>query len=254
MVSFFTSLFNQKTPKNLSLLQIDMHSHLIPGIDDGAKTLEDSLALIRGLQQLGYKHLITTPHVYQELYPNTRETILNGLAEVQTAIEEEGLEITIEAAAEYFLDDHLEELLDQEELLTIGDHYVLVEMSFFAETPGLEDIFFKMHTKGYQPILAHPERYLYLGNDPSRCTRFREMGVLLQLNILSLTGHYGSQVKKLAKQLLRKQQIDLLGTDLHHSQHIAKLKKALQQREIQQVLQQHTFLNDTILHPISPEA
>lgn len=254
MVSFFSNLFSQQKTQNLSSLRIDMHSHLIPGIDDGAKNIKDSLELIRGLQQLGYQHLITTPHVYQEFYPNTNERILSGLEEVREAIDQEGIDISIDAAAEYFLDDHFDSLLDQEDLLTIGDRYVLVEMSFFAEPPGLENIFFKMRTKGYRPILAHPERYLYLGNEPDRFDRFREMGVLLQLNLLSLTGHYGPQVKKLARQLLRKQQIDLIGTDLHHQQHADKIKKGLQQKDLQVLLQNHTFLNTKILHPITTEA
>jgi protein-tyrosine phosphatase len=106
------SFFRKKTPiLNFSGIGVDMHSHLIPGIDDGAKTVADSLALIQGLQALGFKKIITTPHIYNEHYPNTKDGILRGLAELKTALQEAQIDMTIEASAEYFMDSHFENLI-----------------------------------------------------------------------------------------------------------------------------------------------
>ena len=232
MQNLFSKIFQTTVPFDFSTVKVDLHSHLLPGIDDGAKDIADSLQLIRGVQALGYQKLITTPHVYQEFYSNTHADIRNGLSKVRVALAEAGLDIEIEAAAEYFIDEHFEALLEVDELLTFGDNHVLVETSFFAEPPGLEDIFFRLRTKGYRPILAHPERYGYLARDPERCQRFREMGVQLQLNALSLIGHYGPDVKKLARQLLHNRQYDFLGTDLHHRAHLEKLQKASWPKEL----------------------
>ena len=250
MRNLLSKLFTSSTAKEAPDLRVDMHSHLLPGIDDGAKNMADSLRLIRGMQQLGYQKLITTPHVYQEFYPNTRQTILDALAEVQTVVEQAELDIEIEAAAEYFMDEHFAELLEADELLTFGDQRVLVETSFFAEPPGLEEHFFQMRTKGYRPVLAHPERYAYLAREPERFQRFREMGVELQLNTLSLSGHYGPQVRKLARLLLQQQQYSFLGSYLHHQAHLEKLRKALQQKE----LVGYRFENNTLLDTVKEES
>lgn len=246
MRNLLSKLFKPSMAPEAPSLRVDMHAHLIPGIDDGAKSLADSLTLIRGMQELGYEKLIATPHVYQDFYPNTREDILSGLAEVQQAVAAAGLDIRVEAAAEYFMDEHFDALLAREELLGLDEQHVLVEMSFFAEPPGLEERFFQMGAKGYRPVLAHPERYLYLAREPERFQRFREMGVRLQLNALSLSGHYGPEVKKLARLLLRQGQYDFLGSDLHHKAHLEKLPKALKQKEVLG----YTFMNNSFLDTV----
>ena len=215
-----------------------MHSHLLPGIDDGVEDLDESLDVIAALRGLGYRHLITTPHVYQEFYPNTTATIREKEAEVKTAIARAGIDVTLQAAAEYMLDEGFAERLKNDDLLTFGDRHVLVELGFLAEPPGMEETFFELRTRGYRPVLAHAERYLFLADDLDRFVRLREMGVWLQLNLLSYTGHYGAAVQKLARRLLKHDLIDLLGTDCHHSAHTMLLKKALQEKGMQKLLKQ----------------
>ena len=243
MFSFF-----KKRPHlhSYALLGVDIHSHLLPGIDDGAPTLEDSLRLIRGMVELGYSRLITTPHVNWEYYPNTSAVILDKLAEVRAAIAQENIPVTLEAAAEYYLDDHFERLLEADDLLPLPGNHVLVEMSFFGPPPKLEQYLFRLRTKGYQPILAHPERYLFMQGDMRPFQRLKELGCLFQLNIPSLVGYYDQHVQRQAELLLRKGFIDLLGADLHHERHLLALQDALEHKLLREALEVRKIGNGRI--------
>lgn len=211
---------------DLSWLGADMHAHLLPGIDDGAPDIETSIEMIRGLAQLGYQKLIATPHILGDIYPNTPEIIRGRLSEVQTALQEQGIAVELDAAAEYFIDDHFEELLRQKApLLTLKDKYVLVEFSMVTAPYELQQVFFEMQIQEYQPVLAHPERYIYLDRRRELFDTLKDSGCLFQLNMLSLTGHYGRSVKELAEYLLEKGYYNFLGTDLHHPRHLALLQK-----------------------------
>lgn len=222
-----------------------MHSHILPGIDDGAPDIETSLQLIRGLQAMGYEKLIATPHIYKELYPNTIQTIQNALSLVHTAVQKAGINIEVSAAAEYFLDEHFEDLLARDELLTLPGRHILIEMSFLAPYPKLNQIVFELCTKGYKPILAHPERYLYYSNDLEQFERIRNYGCKLQVNILSLCGYYGKVSKRLAHQLIEKDLITFLGTDLHHQRHEEQLKQCLGDKHIMREMEQIALQNKT---------
>lgn len=219
-----------------SQLGTDIHSHLIPGIDDGAKTMEDSIQLIKGLMELGYDEIITTPHIHREYYPNDKNIILSGLEDVKQALHDHEIQIEIHASAEYFMDEFFEELIDSDELIPIHGKYILVEQSFFAETPNVDEILFRLQAKGYQPILAHPERYTFWADNFERYQRLSEQGILLQVNILSLTGQYGKIVQQTGKKLIDAGLADLLGTDLHHEGHIEKLKKVFEDRKMRNLM------------------
>ncbi len=222
-----------------------MHAHFLPGIDDGAPDLETSLRLIRSMQEMGYRKLIATPHIYKELYPNTIETIHQALSRVHIAANEANMDIPIEAAAEYFLDEHFEQLLAADQLLTLPDRHVLIEMSFMAPYPKLHEIVFQLCTKGYQPILAHPERYMYYADDMEQFEQIRHYGCKLQLNLLSLSGYYGKPVQKLGQQLLQQGWVSFLGTDLHHDRHEMNLKNSLKDSRLMRQLEQTEFENKT---------
>lgn len=225
------NLFSKKRSKgekiDFSALKTDMHSHLLPGIDDGARDLETSLELIRGMQALGYQKLITTPHIIWDMYKNTPWIINEKLDEVKKAVQQEGIEVELHAAAEYFLDEHVEELLRKKEpLLTISGNKVLTEFSMAFPSLNTRDILFEMQMQGYQPIIAHPERYIYLQQNKEFYQELKDIGCLFQLNILALGGHYGRSVKYLAEYLLENGFYDLLGTDLHNSGHLEELQHA----------------------------
>ena len=227
MFKFFSRLKATKDSDKevISLLKTDMHSHLIPGIDDGAPDIETSLQLIGGLHALGYRKIITTPHIMWDMYKNTRETILERLEWVRTTVKEAGLDVEIHAAAEYFLDDYVAGLVaNNEPLLTVKDKMVLVEFSMAYPSHSLKDILFDMQMQGYQPIIAHPERYIYLEQNKAFYGELKDIGCLFQLNLLSLGGHYGKSTQVLAEYLLKKGYYDLVGTDLHGFRHLEGLK------------------------------
>ena len=232
----FSKLFNWKkqgkeindlpVPENAnwSFLGADMHSHFIPGIDDGAKTLEDSLTLIRAMKDMGYNTIITTPHVMIDYYPNTTQTIQSGLLTVQKALKENNIDISLRAAAEYYIDESFIRLLETEPLLTIFEKEVLVEFSMLYEPPMLLEVIFNMVSAGYRPVIAHPERYLFFHKDASRYRLLKDRGCLFQMNMLSVSGYYGRNVKMIADELLRKGMYDYCGSDMHHEKHAAALK------------------------------
>lgn len=210
---------------DLSILNCDMHSHLIPGIDDGSPDVETSIQLIEGLQEAGYKKLITTPHLMADLYPNTRQTIERGFDKLKSALLKKNNNIEIRAAAEYFLDDHFDSLLQSKEpLLTIKDNLVLVEFSFASAPFDYKEKLFNLQMKGYRPILAHPERYAYFHKKPEIYEELRNAGCLFQVNILSLDGYYGRSVAQMAERLFKSGFIEFLGTDLHHQKHLDHLR------------------------------
>jgi tyrosine-protein phosphatase YwqE len=224
------SIFKKKKaagPNDLSGLTCDMHSHLIPGIDDGARDMKDSIMLIKGLVELGYKKLITTPHILGDYYPNTPENIGAGRQSVLTEIRNQGLQVELNAAAEYLMDDHFLNLLESgAPLLTLKDKMILVELSFIVPAINVKEILFQIQLNGYQPILAHPERYLYFGADKTWYDRLKDAGCLFQLNLLSIAGYYGKGSTELAQYLIKKNYVDLLGTDLHHQKHLDTIRNS----------------------------
>ena len=222
-------MFNlfKKSSAPTPLLTTDIHSHLLPGIDDGAADIKQSIKLIKGLMRLGYTKLITTPHVMQDYYPNTTEIISEKLAYLQQVLKEQQINLTIEAAAEYFLDEFLLEKIDKKEkLLTFGNNYLLFETGFINESPYIKEFIFKLKSSGITPVMAHVERYSYLLNDFEYVEDLVERGALIQLNINSLTGFYSKPVRDFAKKLIDKSLIHFLGTDCHHENHLQLLAQA----------------------------
>lgn len=232
---------------DLSILGADMHSHLIPGIDDGAPDIVASLELIKGMTELGYKKLITTPHIMWDMYQNTRETIFSGLDRLRKAVLAEGLQVEINAAAEYFIDDHLGELLSKKEpLLTVSGKMVLVEFSMAFPSLSIKNTLFEMQMQGYQPILAHPERYIYLENNKIFYEELKGIGCLFQINLLSLTGYYGRTVNELAHYLIKKGYYNLAGTDLHNAQQLLRLHDSSLANGLKKLSESCQLINDQL--------
>ncbi|MEM6631025.1 MAG: CpsB/CapC family capsule biosynthesis tyrosine phosphatase [Bacteroidota bacterium] len=228
---------------DFSSLHTDFHAHLLPGIDDGPDNPEDAIQLLSSLENLGYKTLVATPHVYSEIYPNTSQTIKEAYDILINHPKFSELSIELYYSAEYFLDDYFCQLLEDNDILPIGKNYVLVEMSAFSPYPGLKQVLFQLQTQGYQPILAHPERYLYFAEQWDMYEELKERGCLFQANLLSFSGYYGRKVRKTAWKLLRNEMVDFVGTDAHHLNHIKQLKKFSLSRKGQEMLQTYTFQN-----------
>lgn len=220
------NLFKKNTDVSamLSLLKTDMHSHLIPGVDDGSPDMDSTIALIKGLQQLGYKKFFTSPHIMWDMYKNERSTILQKAEEVRKELSRQNIDVEFEAAAEYFMDDYFNKLLKSNApLLTINNDWVLVEFSFVSEPFDLKQNLFDLQIKGYKPVIAHPERYSYFHSKKERVHDLYDQGCLLQVNLLSLSGYYGKPTQEMAKYLLKNNLVSLFGTDLHHFRHLESL-------------------------------
>tara|TARA_R110001592_G_scaffold362989_2_gene679176 strand:- start:600 stop:1343 length:744 start_codon:yes stop_codon:yes gene_type:complete len=217
---------------------VDIHSHLLPGIDDGAKDLEDSISLIQKMASYGIKNFITTPHILGDIYPNTPEIIKGKLQEVRAELLKRNMtDITIDAAAEYMLDEQFSAILEKEELLTLKDNFVLVEMSYFSPPINLYDLLFQIQLKGYKPVLAHPERYNSYHNNFEEFYKLKRAGCLFQLNLLSLTEQYGKGVQKTAEKLLKENLYDFVGTDTHHQMHLELLRKIATPKNLKNIEQ-----------------
>ena len=206
---------------------MDMHSHLIPGIDDGSKNVDESIMMIKALLDLGFSRIITTPHILPGYFLNTKADIVLEAKNLQKHIEAEGLGIELLVAAEYYTDEHLLDLLEKDELLPLPGKHLLFELPVVDPPHNLHDYIFAMQTRGYIPLLAHPERYVYAYRDRTFLKDMRGLGVKFQMNILSLSGAYGQGPSTLATDLLDKGWYDFAATDLHNPSQVQALHEAL---------------------------
>jgi protein-tyrosine phosphatase len=249
-MSFFSKIFGNKNKyevlSNYSLIGTDMHSHLIPGIDDGSKDLEDSINLIKRMMDLGYRKFITTPHIMSDFFKNNPEIILGGLEEVRAELKRQNIDVKIEAAAEYYLDFEFESKIENDKLLTFGNNYLLFEVSYMNEPENVLSTVFKLQLAGYKPVLAHPERYPFWHRKFEYYQDLSERGVLLQMNINSLSGHYGPGCKRIAQQMIDNNLISFIGTDCHHMGHTELLQKTLKDKHLSKLLASGKLLNSTL--------
>lgn len=224
----------------------DIHSHLIPGIDDGVKTHDEAIEVIKKLQKMGYKKLITTPHIMHHRFPNTKERILKGLQLLKKSLKRANIGISIEAAAEYYLDDHFISLIHQDDLLTFGDNHVLFELSYRQEPTDFESTVDLLIHKGYKPVLAHPERYTYFHDNLEIFEKLHKRGLILQMNINSLNRFYGKKVQESAIALAKKGIITFFGSDTHSVRYAESLKESLASFEYQNALFSNKQKNSTL--------
>ena len=204
-------------PKNF----VDIHSHILPGIDDGAKNVDESIHLISKMKSIGFGKIIATPHVYPGVYNNDKNTIQKSLIE----LEKNKVGLKINYACEYMVDDSLIELAEKKALITIKKKFILVEMNFTGNFNFFHEIIFRLRLCDYIPIIAHPERYHNLTLE--NFTKLKDMGCLLQINLLSTTGFYGKRVLEKAKILLNNNIIDFGGSDIHNIFHINAFEKKI---------------------------
>jgi tyrosine-protein phosphatase YwqE len=221
------SFFRKKTSSLFPFheLSTDVHSHIIPGIDDGAGDSEISVKLVNGLIELGYKEFTATPHVMEDIWRNDKKSISAGSECLINALHGAGIQNKVNIAAEYLIDGNFEQLLkDKDPLLCIRDNWVLVEISFIQPPMQLKEVFFEMQLQGYQPVFAHPERYNFYHTQRKALEELHDAGLIFQANLLSFSNYYGPHVRKAAEWMAEQGMIDLLGTDLHHERHLAALQ------------------------------
>ena len=241
-------LFSSKPklpPADLRVLQVDLHSHLIPGIDDGSPDLSSTMDLLQQFVDFGLRKVITSPHVMADGYKNTSEIILGGLEKVRAEIARQEMPIEIDAVAEYYLDHELEGLVKDHRVLTFGGDakYLLFELPFIAEPNVLLQLIFQMQTNGYKPVLAHPERYQFWHDNYDKFVDLKERGVFLQLNTIALSGAYGPGAKKVAEQLIDDNFYEFIGSDCHNMNHIQAIHNTLERPYLHKVLASGVLLN-----------
>ncbi|MEQ1733195.1 MAG: CpsB/CapC family capsule biosynthesis tyrosine phosphatase [Bacteroidia bacterium] len=249
-MSFFSKFFSATPSIHIpfSAIGTDMHSHLIPTIDDGSKSMEDTIAMLHEFAAMGYTTIITTPHIMGDAYRNTPEIILGGLAQVRAeALKHPAIaHLRLEAAAEYYFDSDFEHKLNNEKLLTLGDNYVLFELSYINEPEGVNKLVYDMQMKGYKPILAHPERYPYWHRNLDKYEELSERGVYLQVNANSLVGHYGPPMKAVAEKLIEKNIIRFIGSDCHKYEHLGVTQRISKTKHLDMLVNSGLLLNTSL--------
>lgn len=208
--------------------KIDMHSHLIPAIDDGVQSYEESISVILQLKEMGFEKLITTPHIMGDMYKNSKESILIGVEKLRLELEKRHIDIPIDVAAEYYIDEWFLELIKKDELLTFRDNFVLIESNFLSYHERLfKEAIFELKINGYKPIFAHPERYSYFWKDFDKYKEVKDFEIYFQINFVSLSGFYSPIVKSMAEKLIDNNMVEFLGTDTHTHAYVEAVNKAL---------------------------
>lgn len=205
-------------PKISNLLTnfTDHHSHILPGVDDGVKKMEVSLNVLERYEQLGIAEVWCTPHIMEDI-PNTTAGLQTRFAELCEAYQGP---IKLHLAAEYMMDALFEERLEQGDLLTIGKegNQILVETSYFTPPMDMDNLLHRIQQKGFYPMLAHPERYVYMHKE--RYTKLKERGIRFQLNLSSVAGAYGPEARDKSRWILKQNYYNIAGSDLHSIRNI----------------------------------
>jgi|SRR5690606_35097512 len=253
-MGFLSNLFKSKpnTPPvkvlgKLAFLEVDMHNHILPGIDDGSANVAQSLSLIKGLNTMGFQKFICTPHIMEGVHPNTKSTISRSCTELDKALRAEGSKIEIFAAAEHMIDDGLQTLIEKDNLCLMPGGYVLIEMSYLSESKALFQVIMDIQKLGYKPILAHPERYSYFHYNFDMYKQIKDAGCLMQLNLLAISRYYGTEVKVAALTMIKSGMYDFVGTDVHHERHLNALIEVVKKYPVRDLLKTCNIQNVKLL-------
>lgn len=237
-------------------LGTDMHCHLLPRVDDGSKSEEETATCLRILKAAGFNKMYFTPHYQFPRFPNVEEDIKNRFDDLKLDLATNGVYDGPElagVAGEYRVDSGFKERLDNGRFSLIGDKYLLAEFSLHQTVVGLDQVLFDLQMKNYDVILAHPERYPYYSASSHVLEHFKNMGVYFQANILSLSGFYGEGSRRKAYEMIEKGWVEFLGTDMHNTLYAQALIDSTYDKKIEKMLSKHTFLNNTISEPGMPQ-
>lgn len=234
-----------KSASPVGKLEVDIHSHFVPAIDDGSQSIEETIEMLRRLEKMGFRKAITTPHIISDLFPNSPAKIVGSFRSLKEELKKESLSIELEVAAEHYLDEFLMKSIEDDQFLTFGEKYFLFETSFMTKPAALEEFIFKIVSKGMKPVMAHPERYLYFHNSWDLVTEIWNRGTLFQINISSLGGYYSKPAKNLAEKMIDAEMIHFLGTDAHNMEHLEKCSQVMDSKYFKKALSL-PLLNNTL--------
>lgn len=242
------SLFSKKDhPKPIfSVLGTDMHCHLLPGVDDGSKSLDETLECLETMYQVGYRRLYVTPHFQYPRFPNKEEVITRLYDQLRHQLAQRGCPMELVGiGGEYRIDDAFASRIDDCRFLKVKDK-VLVELSLHQLRMGVEETLFELGMKDYDIILAHPERYPYYSPNSETLAALKEQGIFFQVNVLSISGFYGEMAQKNALEYIRRGWVEYLGTDMHNTLYAQALSDATHNKKVQKVLKKNKFLNSEL--------
>lgn len=229
------------------VLGTDMHCHLVPKVDDDSKCYEESIECLNTLKAVGYDKVIITPHFQTPRFENDEDDIRRRYEDLKQQAANAGVEIEFAGiGGEYRIDSGFQKRVDNPRFLQIGGKYVLVEFSLHQQMMGCDEMIFDLQMKGYEIILAHPERYPYLNINGSRMEQLKNQGVFFQINVLSLGGFYGEEAKKRAYQMLEREWVEFMGTDTHNTMYAQALVDLSNDRKVEKILNKYEFLNKTL--------
>ena len=247
MTSIFNSLF--KRQRQPLFFATDIHCHILPGIDDGAPDADYGAELVMRMSAWGLSRIIATPHVVGEVYENTPESISAALTRLQESMHAKGIPTTVQSAAEHRLDDLFSRNIIADTLISHPGKHVLIENSFMQEARDIDSIVIRLTNRGYIPIMAHPERFVYYHSaNLKRYFELHRLGVRFQVNLLSIAGRYGSEPRHVAERLIEAGIVDFFGTDVHRHEHCDAIEAFLSSRNYDKLLnaiKKRPCLNDT---------
>lgn len=228
---------------------IDIHSHLIPNVDDGSSSVKETFNMIEEARSVGFTDIILTSHFLHNYYEPKPEELVFWKDRLQEVLEKDGKDITLHCGMEIYISNQLEELVNNKEILTLANsRYVLIELPISTNIKYLENTIYFLKSLSLQPIIAHPERYKYVQKDPSIIESYIDMGILIQCNYGSILGIYGKEAKKTIIQFLKKDFVSFLASDCHNEGTIYKIiPKAI--RRIKQIVGESKFYNMSTLNP-----
>jgi len=242
------NLFKRKNqPAPTLFFKTEIHCHLVPGIDDGQQDAVSAADLVAHEKEWGITKIFCTPHITQDTFENTPEVIASAFAQLKQAVEDAGIDIQLDYSAEHRIDGFFVEQLEAGAIRTFPNNYILVENSFVQESWNLDQRLFDLKLQGMKPILAHPERYSYYFDKPDRYRKLHYAGTLFQVNLLSLAGYYGKEVKRMAEYLVENGMVDFVGSDMHNHHHCEAIEGYLRSKDYKKhaSLLQGRLLNDT---------
>lgn len=236
------NIFQRKSKKDAKLFYTtDVHSHILPGVDHGSQSVEESLEMLQAQLDMGISHVMCTSHVTAETFENTPESLTAAYEELKNAIAREGLPINIYVSAEYRIDEYWTQEYEAGHLLPLPGNHVLLENSFAQELIGIDNMMFELQVKGYRPILAHPERYRYYNDRRDRYKTLHNASVKFQINILSLAGYFGKGARERALWLIQNNLCDMLGSDMHNMEHAQIIKEYIGSRDWRKLCEKYNL-------------
>ncbi len=248
-MSILTRIFGSKKEQVKLFYNTDIHCHILPGVDHGSRSIEQSLDMLRAEQEMGISRVILTSHVTAVTFENTRETLMDAFLKLKDAVTDAGLEMDLYLSAEYRMDEYFDKEYAADHLIPMPGNHILLENSFQQELMNLNDLLFDMQVKGYKTILAHPERYTYYSRRRKRYEELHNAGARFQINILSFTGYFGEEARESALWFAKNGMIDYLGSDMHNVKHAHIIMDYLNSKEWKKLSRdiEQTVKNDLII-------